>query len=291
MDALASAFRELARGEATIQSRIPTVSGGLRINTMAAILPGKGYCGAKVYTSSGGSFSFIILLFSMTDGRILATFDARALTRLRTAAVSSLAAKHLARSDSANLAIFGTGFQAAGQVAALVRVLPVETVRVVSRGDARSFIEYVREETGVAAMQVGAEEAARSADVIVTATRSSVPLFQGHLVQEGCFIAAIGSAVPSAAEIDAATVSRCSKIVVEAIDHARHEAGDLIQAERAAAFSWGQATALGDLLLGKARGRDSDSEITLFKSVGCALEDIAVAALAYEKLQAPASWL
>ena len=287
MNGLAAAFGELARGEAAVQLRMPTVSGGMRLNTMAAILPGKGYCGAKVYTALGSRFSFVVLLFSLADGRMLATFDAGELTRLRSAAVSALAARCLARGNSANLTVFGTGAQAAGQVAALVQVLPIRTVRVVSRGKAVPFVERVGKETGVAAMQVGAEEGVEAADVIVTATRSYTPLFQGRLVREGCFIAAVGSAMPEAAEIDATTISRCSKVAVEALDHARHEAGDLIQAERAGAFSWNQAITLGDLLLGKARGRESDSEITLFESVGCALEDVAVAALAYEKLQAP----
>lgn len=285
MQSLAAAFGELARGEAAIQSRTPTDAGGLRLNTMAAILPRQGYCGAKVYTSFRNHFSFVVLLFSLEDGRILASFDAGELTALRTAAVSALAARYLARTDAANLTVFGTGPQAASHVAALVQLLPIRVVRVVSRGDATSFLERIGEKTGTSAMQVDIKEGVQAADVIVTATRSSTPLFDGRLVSEGCFIAAVGSAVPRAAEIDASTVSRCSKVVVEVLDHAQREAGDLIQAERSGAFCWTQAITLGDLLVGAARGRESDSEITLFDSVGCALEDVAMAALAYEKLQ------
>ena len=283
--ALSSAFGELGRGRAAVQPRMPTISGEFRLNTMAAVLPGTGYCGAKVYTALGNHFSFVFLLFSMADGRILATFDLAHLTQVRTAAVSMLAAKYLARHDSACLTVFGTGAQAAGQVAALCEGLPITTVNVVSRNDATAFIERMREVTKVVVKQAQAAEAVQTADVIVTATRAVMPLFDGRLVREGCFIIAVGSAQADATELDAACIGRCGKIAVEALDHAQHEAGDLIQAEKAGAFSWGRAITLSDLVLSKAKGREADSEITLFKSVGSALEDLAVVEIAYEKLR------
>lgn len=288
IEGLALAFREYADGTALVQPRIPTELDGLRINTMAAVLPALGCCGAKVYTVFRSRFSFVILLFSSEDGRLLATFDAGALTRLRTAAVSALAARYLARPDSRELALFGTGVQAAGHAQAFVKALPIDAIYVVSRdaGRATAFAREMEAITGVRSAPADAATAVGKADVIVTATRSAVPVFDGKLMREGSFLVAVGSARPEAAEIDAAAVARCARVVVESREQAMHEAGDLIQAVAAGAFSWDKVTELGALGAGRTPGRRSAAEITLFESVGFALEDVAIASIAYAKLQA-----
>lgn len=283
--ALESAFAAYARGEATAQPRHTIGRGEVEISTMSAIVPGSGYCAAKVYTRMTSSYSFIVLLFSAGDGRILATFDAGELTKLRTAAVSGLAARYMARKDSRRLAVFGSGRQAGAHIAMLPKMLDVESIDVVSRGDASAFCERMSEETGVRVTQARMEDALSRADMIVTTTRSVTPLFRAELLREGVFIAAVGSAVPAAAEIGPDTIGRCDRIAVEALDHAEHEAGDLIQAVDAGALQWDRVLTLGELVTGRAVGRASDREITFFKSVGSALEDVAVAALAYERLK------
>jgi ornithine cyclodeaminase len=121
--------------------------------------------------------------------------------------------------------------------------------------------------------------------VIVTATRSAVPLFDGTLVAPGCTIIAVGSARANAAEIDAVTVSGCARIVVEATDIARHEAGDLLLAGAAGVDAWPKVGELGNLLADRIGGRESDDEINLFESLGFALEDVAIAAIAYQRLR------
>lgn len=284
--ALEAAFAALARSEASVQMRFTTASGALQLSTMAAILPSSGYCASKVYTRIGNQYSFVILLFSAEDGRLLATFDAGELTKLRTAAVSCLAARYMARPEARTLVVFGAGRQAEAHLTALPGMFAFESIQVVSRGDAREFVERIGAEIGRPITQVAAEDALPKADIIVTATRSAVPLFRGELLQEGCFISAVGSSVPQNAEIGTDTIRRCNRIAVEAIDHAQHEAGDLIQAAAAGALRWDAVMTLGDLAIGRAPGRDSDREITFFKSVGCALEDVAVAAIAYEKISA-----
>ena len=281
--ALEAAFAAHARGETAVLPR-HTIGAGVEISTMSAILPAMGYCAAKVYTRIAGQFSFVVLLFSAEDGRILATFDAGELTKLRTAAVSGIAARYMARQDARRLAIFGSGRQARAHLDVLPAMLRIDGIDVVSRGDARTFCERASGEIGVPVTQATAEEALARADIVITATRSVTPLFGAELLREGTFIAAIGSAVPHAAEISPDVIKRCDRIAVEALDHAQHEAGDLIQAAQAGAFSWERTVTLGDIIVGAAAGRTSDSEITLFKSVGSALEDVAVAALAYEKL-------
>ena len=283
--ALESAFAAYARGGATAQPRHTIGRGEVEISTMSAIVPGSGYCAAKVYTRMTSSYSFIVLLFSAGDGRILATFDAGELTKLRTAAVSGLAARYMARKDSRRLAVFGSGRQAGAHIAVLPKMLDVESIDVVSRGDASAFCERMSEETGVRVAQARMEDALSRADMIVTTTRSVTPLFRAELLREGVFVAAVGSAVPAAAEIGPDTIGRCDRIAVEALDHAEHEAGDLIQAVDAGALQWDRVLTLGELVTGRAVGRASDREITFFKSVGSALEDVAVAALAYERLK------
>lgn len=284
--ALEAAFAAYARGEASAQPRHTIGAGPIELSTMSAILPAARYCAAKVYTRMGSGYSFVVLLFSAEDGRILATLDAGELTKLRTAAVSALAARYMARKDARRLVVFGSGRQAGAHIGVLPRVLDLERIDVVSRGDARTFCERMTREAGVPVTQSRTEDALARADIIVTATRSMTPLFPGELLPQGAFIAAVGSAVPSAAEIGADSIRRCDRIAVEALDHAQHEAGDLIQAVDSAPLHWDRVLTLGDMVIGRALGRASDQEITFFKSVGSALEDVAVAALAYEKLAA-----
>ena len=281
--ALERAFAEYARGEATAQPR-RTIGSGVEISTMSAILPGSGYCAAKVYTRTESRYSFIVLLFSAATGRILATMDAGELTKLRTAAVTGIAARFMGRKAMRRLAVFGSGRQAEAHVHVLPQMFELESIEVVSRGDARTFCERMSRQIGRPVAQASAQAALARADIVVTATRAVAPCFSANEVREGTFIAAIGSAVPHAAEVGPDTIARCDRVAVEALDHARHEAGDLIQAAAAGALDWERVKSLGDLVTGRAIGRSTDREITLFKSVGSALEDAAVAALAYEKL-------
>ena len=251
---------------------------------MSAVLPAAGYCAAKVYTRIGSQYSFVILLFTASDGRILASFDAGELTKLRTAVVSGLGGQLLARKDARRLVVFGSGRQAGAHLHVIPKMFDFDSIEVVSRGDARAFCEHMTSEIGQPVKQATAADALARGDFVVTTTRSPTPLFAADAVREGTFIAAVGSAVPRAAEIGADVIRRCDVIAVEALDHAEHEAGDLMQAAAAGALDWSRVTTLGDMLLGRAAARTSDREITLFKSVGSALEDVAVAALAYQKL-------
>ncbi len=284
MQGLRRAFLEHAEGRVRVQSRVPTDYEGFRLNTMAAILPGLGRCGAKVYTAHRGRFAFLVLLFAMDDGRLLATFDAGGLTKLRTAAVTLLAAERLARPDSETLVVFGTGTQAEGHLEAFVARYPIRRVSVVGRAGAPAFAARAAARLRLPVTVSSAEEALPRADIVVTATRSAVPLFEGRLVPPGCFVAAVGSARPDAAEIDATLLARSDRIVVESVEHAHHEAGDLLVAQRHGVDVWPRLVELGALLAQHAPGRERDDEITLFESLGFAIEDVAIASVAYDKL-------
>ena len=129
--AMLAAFQSFGRGAAAMQERIRTEAGGVKLSTLGAVIPEQEVAGAKVYTTIAGQFSFVILLFSTVDGRPLASFDAGAITRLRTAACTVLAAQRLARPESATLALFGAGTQGVQHAAQLSAALPLRRVLVV----------------------------------------------------------------------------------------------------------------------------------------------------------------
>lgn len=285
VEAMRAAFIEHGRGAAPVQLRTPTdAEGGFRLNTMAAAIPALNVAGAKVYTALRSRFSFVIVLFSMDDGRALATFDAHALTVLRTAAVSVLACERLARPKPRVLAVFGSGVQARGHAEAFARRFALEEIRVVARREAGAFAAALRSSTGIEVRACEAAAALDGADLVVTATRSPTPLFDGRLLPEGCTVAAVGSSRPDAAELDAAAIARFGTIVVESLPAARHEAGDLLLAAKSGADPWPKVVELGRVLASEGSLRRSPAEIHCFESLGLALEDVAIAALAWSRL-------
>lgn len=285
VEAMRAAYSELQSGAAQVQARQSLVSDGLRLSTMAALIPSLGYCGAKVYTATPGQFSFIIILFSTETGERLASFDAGPLTALRTAAVSCLAASYLARSESQVLSVFGTGAQARAHAIALAGRYPLYRIDVIGRGENEDFAQSIQETTGVQTTITSSVDALARADIVVTATRAQAPLFHGSQLRPGTTVLAIGSAKPDAAEIDVATLSRSARVVVESADLAWHEAGDLILAKRAGLDMDRKLVELGALITHRADGRKADDEINVFESVGSALEDVAIAAAVYERLK------
>lgn len=286
VETMRAAFLEHGRGSAPVQLRTPTdAPGGFRLNTMAAAIPALGVAGAKVYTAFRSKFSFVILLFSMEDGRALASFDAGALTRLRTSAVSVLACEQLARPDSRVLAVFGAGVQARAHAEAFARRFALREIRVVARSGAEGFAAQIGAITGLPVRACDAAAALAGADLVVTATRSPTPLFDGRLLPEGCTVAAVGSSKPDTAELDATAVGRFASIVVESLPAARHEAGDLLLAARAGVDAWPRVVELGAVLGHGQSPRRSPTEIHCFQSLGLALEDVAIAAAAFARLR------
>jgi ornithine cyclodeaminase len=281
IDALGAAFRSHALGRAAMQPRVRTAAGPLKLSTLGALLPEQHVAGAKVYTTVDGRFTFVVVLFAAADGRVLATLDGAALTRLRTAATSVLAGRALARPDAGILTIFGTGTQARTHAAAFAQAFHLTQVRVVGRDDAQRFAREIEALHGVRAAAVSMEAGLDGADLIVTATRAATPVLSGERIAPGAFIAAVGSSRPDARELDAAAIARCNAIVVEWKEQARHEAGDLVLA--GSLVDWDRVVELGSILNGAAPGRAAAPDIVLFKSVGVGLEDIALADAAYRR--------
>lgn len=278
---LHEAFVDFARGEAAMQARVRSGAGEAKLSTLGAVLPRQGYAGAKVYTTVDGRFAFVIVLFSSRTGAPLATLDANAITRLRTPAVSVLAATRCARGDASTLALFGTGVQARAHLEAFAHSFPLAAVRIVSRGDASALVAYARDRLGLDAEACDAAAALDGADLIVTATRSDAPLFDGRRLAPGAFVAAVGSSRPDTRELDDALIARAAAVVVEWRAQTEREAGDLILARPAIDAS--RLVELGPLLAGWCGARRTRDDIVIFKSVGVGLEDIAAAGLAYER--------
>jgi len=209
-----------------------------------------------------------IVLFRPETGEPLVTMDGRLITEMRTAAVSAVATKALARPDASVLAILGSGVQARSHLEALPRVRPLSEVRVWSPHRAGVFAERF----GVRAA-ASAQDAVVGADVVVVATTSKTPVLRGDWLSPGTHVNAVGASRPGWRELDDEVLAR-ARVFVEEREAASKESGDVIAAGRIAAE-------IGEVVLGTAPGRVSPEEITLFKSVGVAVEDVVAADLVY----------
>lgn len=211
-----------------------------------------------------------ILLFKPETGEPLVTMDGQLITEMRTAAVSAVATEHLARSNASVLAIIGSGVQARSHLEALRLVREFREVRVWSPRRARAFAE----EYGISAAP-SAEDAVRGADVVVTATTSPTPVLFGEWFSPGVHVNAVGAPRPDWRELDDEVLER-ARVYVDSREAARKESGDIIAAGRIFAE-------VGEVVSGAKPGRQSDEEVTLFKSLGLAVEDVATAELVYRK--------
>ncbi len=211
-----------------------------------------------------------ILLFEPETGEPLVTMDGRLITEVRTAAVSAVATERLARSDASVLAIIGSGVQARSHLEALTLVREFREVRVWSPRRAEAFAR----EYGVRAA-ASAEEAVRGADVVVTATTSPTPVLSGEWLSPGTHVNAVGAPRPDWRELDDELLRR-ARVYVDSREAAMKESGDVIAAGEIFAE-------IGEVAAGTKPGRRSAEEVTLFKSLGLAVEDVATAELVYRR--------
>lgn len=227
-----------------------------------------------------------VLLFSAETGEPLAFVNASAVTAVRTAAVSGAATRVLARSDAGDLGIVGAGVQARSHVEAMAHARTIRRCRVASRNveRARRLAEELKASYAFPVEAVETvEEALRGADLIVTATNSASAVVRREWVSDGAHINAVGACLPNARELDTATVA-ASSLFVDSVESTVNESGDYLLAAREGAVGPEQIRAeLGEVLAGTKPGRTSPNEITLFKSLGLAVEDLAAAAYLYDR--------
>jgi ornithine cyclodeaminase/alanine dehydrogenase-like protein (mu-crystallin family) len=272
--AIADALRDLSSGK--VEQPVRVVLPVSEHKGFFGVMPAYGRAlGAKLvtfYPNNKGVHTHhaMILLFRPETGEPLVTMDGRLITEMRTAAASAVATDCLARADASVLAILGSGVQARSHLEALLLVRKFREVRVWSP---RNSSEFARRHAISAA--ASAAEAVRGADVIVVATAAMTPVLMGEWLSPGAHINAVGATRPNWRELDDETLRR-ARIYVDSREAAVKESGDIIAAGHIFAE-------IGEVIAGLKNGRESDQEITLFKSVGVAVEDIVAADLVYEK--------
>jgi len=278
IDCVDAAFRSLAQGEALNAVRTRMAADPAVLNVMWACAPSAGVMGVKSYVTAGRGTtrgtSLALTLYSMQTGEMLALVEANRLGQIRTGAATAVASRAMANDAPAALSVYGTGFQAEYQIRALLEALPtIVEVRVVGRDAARrdAFIDRLAGEyPGLRFLPADARAAASSADILVTATNAATPLFEAQWLRPGTHINAIGSNDPRKAEIGRPVLERAGLILVDDLEVARRECGDLL------ANDWdldGVGT-LGELLVGARPGRTSRDQVTVFESQGLAVQDV-----------------
>jgi len=298
LDAVRGAFRALAAGRAANSPRARVRAGGAMLNVMPAAIegggegtggagdgPAGGYLGLKSYSIARSGARFLLLLYG-TDGTLRAVMEADRLGQIRTGAASGVATEFMARPESRVVAVMGSGWQARSQLAAVAAVRPINIARVFSRGEEgrRAFARDMERSLGIEVIpSASAEEAVRGADVVITITTSRAPVVEGRWLEEGVHVNAAGSNYAHRRELDGAAVARAAFIAVDSIADARIESGDLLLAIEEGRLSWDRVHEFADVVSGACRPRTAPADITLFKSNGIALEDVAAAAHVYEK--------
>jgi len=298
IEAMDRVLRVLARGEAQLPLRsllrLPDQSGILGL--MPATLADPPVMGLKVVSVMPGNHGTeldahqgAVMIFETRRGQPLAILDATSVTRIRTGAVSGVATRALAREDAGDLAILGSGTQAISHLEAMACVRNLRRVRLWSRdgGNARRFAarEGARLKLEVEVMP-SAEAAVRGADLICTTTSAREPILCGEWLAEGAHVNAVGACTPTTRELDTAAIMR-ARLFVDRRESALSEAGEFLIPRAEGAITDAHILGeLGDLLLGRCAGRRSPSDVTLFKSLGIAVEDLAAAHWAYQRARA-----
>lgn len=293
IDVMADALGALARGNAMLPLRqVLRLPGGTNaFATMPAIV--NDAIGAKVITVFPGnagtpleSHIGVVLYFDHTNGRLLAIIDASSVTAIRTAAVSGLATRLLALPDASDLAILGTGVQAMTHLEAMRCVQPIDRVRVWSRvaDNGERFASDAQQRFGMTVEVVpDAESAVRGAQIVCTTTASRTPVLLGEWLSPGTHINAVGASLAAARELDSAAVRR-SRLFVDRRESAMAESGDFLIARDEGEIGDDHiAGELGELVVGQITGRRSPEDITLFKSLGLAIEDVAAARFIHDR--------
>ena len=257
-------------------------AGNSTFNLMGAAWGAKALYGLKAYYAGGNGARYHVLLYSSVGGKLLAMIEADNLGQMRTGAASGLATKLLAKPDAQSLAVIGGGRQALTQVAAVCAVRPIKIVHVFTRTaeHREAFASTIERELGVAAQAAPTGEAAvGDADVIITITKSAEPVLRANWLKSGVHVNAAGANAASRREVDAETVLRATVRATDQVLQAKEEAGEYRDLVAAGRLQWSDIVELGDIVTGKTVGRRAPPDITLFKSLGIALEDIAFADL------------
>jgi ornithine cyclodeaminase/alanine dehydrogenase-like protein (mu-crystallin family) len=280
LDAVSAAFRKLALEEAVNVPRQRCQTDQVMLHVLPAAAKTLGAIGFKAYVTSKAGTRFHVTLYDGKTGAMTAILEADLLGQFRTGAASGVATKKLARTDADTAGCFGTGKQARTQLLAVCKVRPIKKVHVYGRDAERrkAFAEELSRETGVEVVPVEKpEEAAKGLDVVITATTAREPVLLGEWVGEGQHFNLIGSNYLAKAEADVEVFRKVTLVAVDSKDQAKSEAGDFVAALNAGVLHWSDIRELAPLMVGRYPGRESPQDVTVFKSLGLGIEDIALA--------------
>ena len=289
IDVLEEAFAHAGTGKVDNRPRNRIRMPGGFFHFMVASNEGHGVFGYKAYPSFAGGAKMIVMLYDYETGALLSCMEGGRLGQIRTGAASGLATKYMAKKDAATVAVIGSGFQARTQLEAVCAVRDIKGVKVFSRKEDRrtAFAERSSESLKVDVKAVeSAQKCVEGADVVIVITSAREPALLGEWLSPGAHVNAAGGNHWMRREVDEETVLRSEVIVVDDLDQAKIECGDLMWLEPRGSFRWDMAKELQDVVAGRVNGRPSEESITLFESMGLALEDIAAAHLVYNKAKA-----
>lgn len=285
LDAVSAAFRKLALEEAENVPRRRCQTDLVMLHVLPAAAKTLGVIGFKAYTTSKAGTRFHVTLYDAKSGAMSAIIEADVLGQYRTGAASGVATKILARPDAASVGCFGTGKQARTQLLAVCRVRPIKRIHVYGRDAARrsDFAARMGEETGAEVVAVEKpEDAARGHHVVITATGAREPILLGEWIGEGQHLNLIGSNFLAKAEADVEVFRKATLTAVDSKEQAKLEAGDFVRALDASVLKWADVQELAPLVVGRYPGRESPRDVTIFKSLGLGIEDIALGARVVE---------
>jgi alanine dehydrogenase len=278
--AIEACFERIARGAVENRPRFRLRLDDGLVHVMAAADRELGVAGLKTYVSFREGARFVVLLFAADKPELLAIVDADRLGQRRTGAASAVAARHLAPPEARTLGVIGCGWQAESQVECIRAALPaIERVVVFCRSEERRA-EFSR--------RFDAEPAewysdAAIQDVVVTITSSRDPVLRGEWLRPGALVCAAGANRIAARELDNAVVERAAFVCCDSREQARVEAADLVEPVERGVLDWLEVHELADVVGGEVGGRQRDDDIVLFKSIGIAAEDLAVAKLVHDR--------
>jgi ornithine cyclodeaminase/alanine dehydrogenase-like protein (mu-crystallin family) len=280
VEAVEGCFARIARGavESRPRSRLGLEHGLLHV--MAAADRELGVAGLKTYVTFEGALRAVVVLFAADHAELVAIVEADRLGRLRTGAASAVAARHLAKPGARTVGVIGAGRQAETQVACLRAALP-EIEEIVAYARTRARLEDFCERVG--ASPAGYNRDAAEQDVVLTVTTSRDPVVRGEWLRPGALLCAVGANRIEARELDNAVIERASFVCCDSREQARVEAGDLAEPVERGVLDWLEVHELAEVVSGQVSGRQDPADIIVFKSVGIAAEDLAVAALVVDR--------
>jgi alanine dehydrogenase len=280
VEAVQACFARLAQGAVENRPRARIGLDGGRLHVMGAVDLELRQAGVKTYVGFAEGTRFVVVLFAADTPDVLAIIEADRLGQLRTGAASAVAARHLAKPGARTLGLIGTGWQAEGQVACIRAALPgIEQVVAYSR-DAERLADFCK--------RFGCEPGeynrdAAEQEIVVTITSSRDPVLRGEWLEPGALVCAAGANRIEARELDNAVLERATFVCCDSLEQARIEAGDLVEPVERGVLDWLEVHELAEVVGGETTGRQHEDDLVLFKSMGIAAEDLAVAALVYDR--------